>query len=298
MKISSRNIACLVCEERNSLKKALEIPQRKCAYFECVNCGGWILLPRPSKKELDKVYGNQTYFDCLAKPVSNPIVNSILKIKTYAPFEDYAASYVKQGKILDLGYGNGEFLIGMKKRGYKVYGIDPYSEPSKTLVREVGRKQLLKQSINKLPFPDNYFDAVTLWHVLEHLDSPNIVLREIRRVLKKGGKLFIELPNKNSALLKLFKNNYTWIIVPEHVAYYSDMSLKYLFSKNKFKPVKIGYPIKGSLNFIYSIKNTLDSFLHIQIPHIPLLFISPISVMFGTFCIIGKGEILRAVAEK
>lgn len=104
---------------------------------------------------------------------------------------------IKYGsKVLDVGCNSGEFMkMLIDKRGCEVYGIDV----SDIAVEECLKKNLnvLKADAEKIPYPDNTFDYVTLMEVLVHVFDPQKVLSEIKRVLKPGGVLLGSAPHKN-----------------------------------------------------------------------------------------------------
>lgn len=100
-------------------------------------------------------------------------------------------------RLLDIGCWNGDSLIAMgaPKKFAKVYGID--ISPA---AAEEARKKGIEASVvdidrEPLPFADGFFDCVTLLGVLEHLFDPYAVLPKIRRVLKPGGVLIVDVPN-------------------------------------------------------------------------------------------------------
>lgn len=103
-------------------------------------------------------------------------------------------------KILDYGCGIGFNIYYYAKIFPRVYGID-----NDKLSVEIARRQLKKLGCNKrilhyngkkLPFKNSTFDIVTANDVWEHVDDPRLMLKEIYRVLKKDGILFIHNPNK------------------------------------------------------------------------------------------------------
>ncbi len=150
--------------------------------------------------------------------------------------------------MIDIGSGYGEFLTAANKRGWEVFGI----EPSKKFVDYAKDKyglDIQNSDIEKTNFPDDYFDVVTLNMVLEHIDNPHSLISKIYRILKKGGVLFIEVPNTDSLLLKLIKIYYRlkskdWspLLSPLHYPYhsygYNILSLKLLYTLNGFGPLK------------------------------------------------------------
>lgn len=91
-------------------------------------------------------------------------------------------------KILDLGTANGDFLQQLYDRGYaNLYGhdLDDYfPKERRGILKEYKLSEL---SMEKLPWPENYFDAVTAWCILPHLENPFHCAREAYRVLKNGG---------------------------------------------------------------------------------------------------------------
>lgn len=106
----------------------------------------------------------------------------------------------RQGKVLDYGCGVGFNIYYYAKFFPDVIGIDN----DKRSV-EIARKQLKKLKCNKrvlhydgkkLPFKENSFDIVSASDVWEHVENPRLMLKEIYRVLKPSGILFIHNPNK------------------------------------------------------------------------------------------------------
>jgi SAM-dependent methyltransferase len=96
-------------------------------------------------------------------------------------------------KILDVGTGGGEFAYLLQSLGHKVSGIEPnkgYAEYSKQeygLNVQVGFIQDIQQ-------PEESFDLITIWHVLEHTENPFDVLTKLHTLLKPQGVLVVEVP--------------------------------------------------------------------------------------------------------
>lgn len=123
------------------------------------------------------------------------------------------AGPVKGKRILDYGCGRGELVMNCALLGSEVVGID-YSkaaidlanEATKELPNETQHKitfiQFNIKESGRLPYPDNNFDNVFLCDVVEHLHNWEIdeVLKEIHRVLKLGGKLILDTPNKQAEI--------------------------------------------------------------------------------------------------
>jgi SAM-dependent methyltransferase len=102
--------------------------------------------------------------------------------------------YRSDGRLVDVGTGFGFFLAEMKKRGWDVTGVE-ISQKAMTYAKDVLGLTILPGPIEKVDFPDNYFDAVTGFYVIEHLPHPMAFLKECYRILKPGGLLLLRYPH-------------------------------------------------------------------------------------------------------
>lgn len=98
-------------------------------------------------------------------------------------------------RVLDIGCAKEYLVLLFKNKGIESYGVD-ISEYAISHAPEKVKKFLFKVDIEKekLPFPDNFFDGITIIEVLEHLYNFEFALKECKRVLKKGGFLFVTTP--------------------------------------------------------------------------------------------------------
>lgn len=98
-------------------------------------------------------------------------------------------------KILDCGCGTGEFLSGLNYSKWKKYGVEVDPERLKLAKKRKGKIIFNKMKVGApLPYKSASFDVVTLFHVLEHVDSEARIINEIARILKPGGILFLASP--------------------------------------------------------------------------------------------------------
>lgn len=99
----------------------------------------------------------------------------------------------KDGKILDVGCGSGWSSSLLAEKGFFVSGVDLDANAFEPVETENCRFHA--GSVMELPFPDNSFDIVTSYQMLEHVPDPELGLQEMLRVLKPGGKFCLIGPN-------------------------------------------------------------------------------------------------------
>jgi len=109
------------------------------------------------------------------------------------------ASSVKGAKILDIGCGDGEYTTLFCKNKNEVVGLD-----LKNIVkREYKKFKFVKGDAENLPFPDESFDLVISFDVLEHIQDDLKAIKEMHRVLRKNGRCFLETPNRERLSYRL-----------------------------------------------------------------------------------------------
>jgi 2-polyprenyl-3-methyl-5-hydroxy-6-metoxy-1,4-benzoquinol methylase len=151
------------------------------------------------------------------------------------PLRQRAAFYVnflsgpdlEGGKLLDVGCGSGEFLARMSRLGWDAHGVEPDLNSADVAERLPGIT-VHRCTLEDAGFPNDHFNAITLNHVIEHLESPERTLREITRVLKPGGMVIITTPNIAGPCHRRFRNNWYHLDLPRHLIMFSMQSLKSL----------------------------------------------------------------------
>lgn len=116
-------------------------------------------------------------------------IRSSVELLGYAPFH---ASDV----VLDIGVGSGEITVSLAARTSRVFGtgLELKSYPIDRKLLETENVEIVETAVEKLPFPDEYFDGAVMSHVLEHCPNVGVALREVRRVLKPNGLLCVLVP--------------------------------------------------------------------------------------------------------
>jgi SAM-dependent methyltransferase len=132
------------------------------------------------------------------------------------------------GRILDVGCANGEFLAALQQIGWDVFGVELNEAAAQIAEHRLGSASQPRITIGNLEsasFPDQSFDVVTLWHVIEHLAHPSATLAEVRRILAPGGACIIQTPNWQSAEAKLFRSYWAGLDAPRHCWIFNQTTL-------------------------------------------------------------------------
>ncbi|MFZ5477945.1 MAG: class I SAM-dependent methyltransferase, partial [Myxococcota bacterium] len=131
-------------------------------------------------------------------------------------------SVVRAGTLLDYGAGSGAFARYMAGRGHTVVGLEPYSLGAP--LEEPGLR-LLRAPLATLVEAGDRFDAITLWHVLEHVDRPVALLAELRGLLRPGGAIVISVPNFASWQRAVFGARWFHLDPPRHLIHFEPDTL-------------------------------------------------------------------------
>lgn len=196
---------------------------------KCNNCGLVYINPRPTSKSILKLY--EEYYtsenDSAIFPKRETTKwKKILKKIWHRINGQYIDEMISQaeGRVLDIGCGNGYFLLPLTQKGCEVYGIETNPKSVK-ICKEMGLN-VFCTTLEEAKFPDEFFDTVIMSQVIEHLPSPKNSLKEIRRILKRGGKLYIFCPNAESYLSKFFGKYWHGWHIPFHFYAFTEETIQ------------------------------------------------------------------------
>ena len=213
----------------------------------CLRCATVYLNPRPDDEELSKFYPEAFYSapTVISKFASDFLHGSKLR-------EVYQIK--KNGRILDVGCGDGGLLFAFKLRGWKTFGVDTSEEACRRAMNILGGN-VNNCSLNGCSFPDRYFDVVFLNHVIEHMPHPHEELIEIGRILKDDGVFLVSTPNIDSYQFEVTKDKWLHLDIPRHLIFYSPNTISILLRSVGFEVVKTSFPLFDfPFDFYFSLK--------------------------------------------
>ncbi|MBL7206055.1 MAG: class I SAM-dependent methyltransferase [Candidatus Aenigmarchaeota archaeon] len=172
-----------------------------------------------------------------------------IKLDPHYKFIEKELTVSKNAIFLEAGCGTGHWVFYAKEKGNRAFGIDISTEALKIAkTHEKSDSQFICGDVKKLPIAQGSFDIIVSLGVIEHIDRPDKIINEFYRVLKKGGKCFITVPNAlsthpiTSLLSKMIGK---WDLGREDI--YSQRRLKTLMGSAGFEDVKTGIVPTGHM---------------------------------------------------
>lgn len=227
-----------VCWDPRLSKLRGEADYKGWRFQRCTTCGTFVLNPRLCQSALDSFYtttydyaGNSTAFDVLVGQLDrNPWVqlkfNILLrKLRSMAP----------GGKLLDFGCGYGRFLYFARKY-FDCFGYELNAQAAPLVIDKLNVP--VASAIPDLNDMGPY-DVITMHHVLEHTCDPLQELEFLKMLLAEEGLLVLTLPNAQSIMRWVLKENWGWNAFPVHNFHFSLKSLAFLIEAAGFELISI-----------------------------------------------------------
>ncbi len=225
-------VPCALCGIDHTITIA---KQNEYKVVKCTECGLVYVNPRPSPEALIRLYRDYHQRDgkdewAWARLMRKNFREVAVLLNRMHP---------QKGTMLDIGCGYGHFVEKMKDCGWCAAGIDP-SPRTVAWARRRGLN-VIETTIDEAAFPEDSFQAVTMFYVLEHLSDPLAALVRIRRVLKRKGSLILRIPHTTPivrllSLLGITNNLYD---TPFHLYDFSPQTATLLLEKAGFCGIRV-----------------------------------------------------------
>lgn len=209
----------------------------------CTHCGVERLNPRPTPKSILAFYPfDPSSYEPYQKIAGGGSLLSRLRRwdHGYGLRKRLRAveRYVQRGRLLDVGAASGAFLSEVaQSSAWQAEGVE-----LNAIVAEMARTQGLTVStgtVESCAFPDNHFDAITLWDVFEHLHSPSDTLAELSRILRPGGILLMSTPNLASWDRHIFGRYWIGYELPRHLYLFDAENARPFLEEHDFELVDV-----------------------------------------------------------
>lgn len=222
---------CPLCGEEDFAPRAANHGFRM---VECVRCGLWYLNPMPTAETLAAIYG-EDYFES----------DSSLQVG-YADYEDMASDFREtfrrrlrlvsdstgEGRLLDVGAGFGYLLDAGRDLFRERWALEMSESAASRIAAD---HRAVVGSFDSTELPEGYFDVISMQDCFEHLPDPKEALARVRRLLRPGGTFLATTPDVGSWLRHVQGRNWVSLKFPEHVALYSEGTLRRALEGSGFR---------------------------------------------------------------
>jgi len=209
------------------------VSQKSFSIWECSNCSLRFTQDVPDAASIGVYYQSENYIS--HTNTRKGLVNSLYHMVRKQTLSDKhrllcSATRLKHGKLLDIGAGTGAFVAYMKQHDWDVTGLEP-DETAREVALTQNKVQLSPVSDFYSLQPESY-DAITLWHVLEHVHDLHVYVGQLARLLKKEGRLFIAVPNYTSHDAAVYRDAWAAYDVPRHLYHFSPDAMEDLLFRH------------------------------------------------------------------
>jgi SAM-dependent methyltransferase len=230
---AAEDAACPACGgplARWRAAPAAEPPHAPVPLARCARCGTAVTLAPPLESAHDAgAYGTAHPRGArLARPLLGAFDRARLRLLDRRP----------PGRLLDAGAGRGRFVATARAAGWDATGIEP-SARGVQAAKEAYGVTLAPAGIEEATIDAGSLDAVTLWHVLEHLDDPGAALARVRGWMAPGGSVLVGVPNLASLQARLGGGRWFHLDPPRHRTHFTVAGIEALLRRSGFEPVRV-----------------------------------------------------------
>ncbi len=300
--------ACIVCrsEEFRMQYDAMAdyeygLPCPPLKIIRCAGCGLLRLEPMPKQDELASFYPKEDYANISSDKSGSRIRAALIAHYNRNMLKFYDSVIGPEANILDVGCSDGELigLLSSYREGWDAMGVELTKE-AVAAGRKLGRN-IIHSVLETAELPEDYFDLVIMNHLIEHVPNPRELLEKTYRLLKLGGKIYIETPNSSCLDFRIFGKFWGGLHYPRHTYLFSPQTLEMLLASTHFSVKRVEQTLNifgwalGLQNYIVSRWNIRTSKGRAWFYPFLMLFFLPVVMIQKA---VGNTAAMGVIAEK
>ena len=226
-------MACVICEcaEFRFLFERDRFRIEKCMSCELVQ-----VTNMPAPEEFPQVYDRAFFDEAYTGLETSDKAQRYVYLNFGNKLDQIERRIGRRGKLLDVGCSFGFFLDAARQRGWSVEGVD-ISAYAASYARSHLNLSVQQAAVTEAQFPNQSFDVITMWEVIEHLPQPIQALQHLSRLLKDDGMMVYGTPNVDSYLTKIQGQRWRNWEPPAHLLYFSPVTMQRLFDRCNLKMI-------------------------------------------------------------
>ena len=206
---------------------------------ECASCGLGATAPALPDSEIGRFYPAR-YYGTANRRFTPALERLVPLFRARRVREIERRTRAAQGRMLDVGCGRGILPAQMRARGWDAHGIE-ISDTAAHHARDVLGLPVHVGSLVDSPYADGFFDAIVIWHVLEHVRDPRAALEKAHRLLAPGGLLMVAVPNSESLQARATGRHWFHLDLPRHFHHFRLSALSRLLGECGFSVAKVSH---------------------------------------------------------
>lgn len=220
--------------------KDYTVSRQEFSIWQCKQCSLRFTQDVPAQSSIGRYYQSDNYIS--HTDTTKGLVNSLyhlIRKRTLLQKKKLikGLTRLQRGNLLDIGAGTGAFSFYMQHAGWEVTGLEPDEQARNRAADLYGMTLLPAGELFNIPAQS--YDAVTMWHVLEHVHDLHGYLQQLSVILSRKGIAFIAVPNYTSYDASVYKEFWAAYDVPRHLYHFSPRSMKLLLESHNMKVIKI-----------------------------------------------------------
>lgn len=193
-----------------------------------------MLVTSPIPSDIEKYYESEDYISHQGKKRNLlDYVYGFVKKRAIKNKHKIIVTTASEKSVLDIGAGTGDFLVYCKSKNWNVFGVEPNKK-----AQNIAKQKEINLETDLDDIQQNKFQAITMWHVLEHVPNLFDYLERIKTLLDSDGKLIVAVPNFKSYDAQYYKEFWAAYDVPRHLWHFSQESIHKIFESLQMKVVE------------------------------------------------------------
>lgn len=234
------DVACNLCGAKEA---RLLFRKDSTDFLQCRRCGLEWVHPLPDMAEMRKLYSSSCYYntDNISQyGYSAYVRNKHLYVNLFNRRLDEILHYTGgcRGRLLDVGCATGTLLELARLRGWEAVGVD-ISEYAARIARDYYNLDVFAGELAEAAYPSGRFDVVVMDDLIEHVADPSALVQEVHRVLKSGGLLTLNTPNRGGLWHLLMGRRWFHYKQVEHTYFFSPQVIARLLARHGFDVLEI-----------------------------------------------------------
>lgn len=234
-----RGQSCGLCD---SCETTVRLRQPPWVLWQCLRCGVWFSSPEAGPQPALRPVVDPEFRELTWS--KKPYIDSMEEFVRYCdPLLARLEEWAPPGRLLDVGCGLGFAMEAARRRGWKVVGVEPTVFAATYAAEKLGF-EVVQATLEEAAFPEGAFDAVVLFHSIEHVADPVRTMTAVKSALRPEGVVYVETPNSECEASRFFGDDWPYLNLPEHTFIFDPATIALLFRRAGLRVLDVRAPLR------------------------------------------------------